>query len=118
MNRTIKFRAWDKVLGNMIKDFVVIDGADWNITKYEPGVKVQREDFIVEQFTGLTDKNEPSKEVYEHDIVSLDGKVIGNSHENSNLLKDKANLLIQGFGTGAWLTTYAEAVERGCHDAK
>ena len=46
-----------------------------------------------------------------------EGNIIGNYHGTPELLEDKTNLLIQGFGTKTWLTTYQEAVERGCHDA-
>lgn len=71
---------------------------------------------IWEQSTGLKDKN-GDKEIYEYDIIDGEGNIIGNYHETPELLKNKTNLLIQGFGTKTWLTTYQEAVERGCHDA-
>lgn len=71
---------------------------------------------IWEQSTSLKDKN-GDKEIYEYDIIDGGGNTIGNYHETPELLKDKTNLLIQGFGTKTWLTTYQEAVERGCHDA-
>ena len=69
------------------------------------------------QYTGLKDKDNKSC-IYEGDILSLDGQVIGNIYENKGLLKDGTNLLIERICTEKWLSTIKEAIKRGCLYAK
>jgi len=64
------------------------------------------------QFTGLLDKSEPCKEVYEGDIVDVYGKIIGNKYE-SPLVKGDSPILIEGFGTKDWSKTEASGLARG-----
>ena len=45
------------------------------------------------QFTGLLDKNVPPISIFEGDIVSLEGKVIGNVFQESALIEQETNLL-------------------------
>ena len=71
----------------------------------------------VGQYTGLKDKNNNIC-IFEGDILSLSGILIGNKYENEGLLKDGTNLLIDGLCTKEWLSTYQEAIKRGCINAK
>jgi hypothetical protein len=99
--RKIKFRAWKIAEARW---------NDWWIADIYVDENIEDEDLIIEQFTGLLDKN--GKEVYEGDIVrqwdvnncidSLeyafyriaectldeDCEVIGNIHENPELLRE------------------------------
>lgn len=100
-NSRFKFRAW--VDEQMQKTLTIIE---IGLLGYEIS-----DNAILMQYTGLKDKNGSGlTEVYEGDIISIDGTLKGNIYEND---KEATDIVIPQLGTKAWCNAYKEAVDRG-----
>jgi len=78
--REIKFRVWHKRKACWISDEVFIDHTgkvDWYSTETFNRPELNMDDIIVQQYTGLKDRN--NQEIYEGDIVKVtyerDGRI-------------------------------------------
>ena len=117
-NRVIKFRAWDKKNKEYIQELHSIDFTKKIIRggfSIVGCMEYPLERIILEQYTGLKDKN-GLQEVYEGDIIDATGNIITNIHEKTHT--EKSDFIIQGFGTKDWIATYQGAVARGCKDSE
>lgn len=121
MEREIKFRGkrldnGEWVYGYYVKYNDYSDNIHESIID-EYGYMYDVDLATVGQYTGLKDKNSNAR-IFDGDLLSLSGTLIGNQYENEDLLKDRTNLLIEGLCTKEWIGTYQEAIKRGCVDAK
>lgn len=112
MSREIKFRVWDKKEKRFFyKDYEIYIKTGCMVDKARIKNKI---DFVIQQFTGLKDKN--NRSIYEGDIVKADPNHITNllkADENSLYTKGQIMWLCSGFkvgqsGLGAtWLGDFA-----------
>ncbi len=130
--REIKFRAWDEddeIMYYSDKEYEdCFFGFDKGVVvgwlrQTEPQTRDEHaydygKPVDVMQFTGLKDKKKDLTELYEGDIIGVDGLLKGNQYENPNLLQEKTNLLIPSITSKDWQAANRQAMERGCRHAE
>jgi len=119
--REIKFRAWDKKGNNMVFPLFpkhiqyAEDYTGFASGRIDDGVF--EDSFEIMQYTGLKDKNGVA-EIYEGDIIDVEGIIKGNIYESPQIYKKGIDCLIEGMGTEKWRNTESVAMGLGCKYAK
>ena len=104
--RDIKFRAFYPQNKNMVTDDIYFDEFTCINDQFSDDDGV-----VYMQYTGLKDKNGSGlTEIYEGDIISIDGTLKGNIYEDN---KEPTGIVIPQLGTKAWANAYKEAMVRG-----
>lgn len=104
--REIKFRFYCEDSDTLSKAFTVEELANGTYDWHGDIHKI-----VKNQYTGLKDKKGMGlTEVYEGDIISIDGILKGSIYENN---KEPTDIIIPQLGTKAWNDAYKEAVARG-----
>jgi len=119
--RDIKFRAWDKdaelwrYFG--IENICRPASEGMLFVSNGNGYTFQLDISTLGQYTGLKDST-GLVDIYEHDIIDIAGKVVGNIYESPQILEEGNNQTITFMGTDAWRVSESVAMGRGCKYAK
>ena len=132
MNREIKFELWD-VKNKMMIRYEDEIGDDISMCPFTGSLykdyalcfdNDREVEYIKRQFTGLKDKSSLI-DIYEGDIISTRGEIIGNIYETDaeiykagNVLKSGFACIVEGLGTSKWRDTEQRLLECGCKYAE
>ena len=110
MIREIKFRAWDvfrgKYRGGVDNLMLCLNGLKmWQLAIDAPAPIDNQDDFILEQYTGLKDRN--GREIYEGDILEWsDGYKREHEERTVVIFEDGCFVSRHKLGCTSWLNPY------------
>ena len=130
MTRKIQFRAWDlnkELMCTVTELFFDNAGNPTHVevirqndsgTGFDKVLIPNGDDLELMQFTGLKDNSVMHTEVYEGDILDVNGIIIGNLYEPPQVHTGGVDCVIAGMGTNAWRESESVAMGRGCEYAE